>query len=126
MTHQTPNRRQEGNEFEEIALTFLRSRGLTLLRRNFRFGRAGEIDLIMLDGDVYVFVEVKGRRTHNHGLPEDAVTIAKRRQIRRVAEGFVHVMKITDYEARFDVVAIDFTGLPAGDDPVIRHYADAF
>jgi putative endonuclease len=126
MTSEKPNRREEGGEYEEIALAFLLRRGLRLVKRNFRFGKAGEIDLVMRDGEIYVFVEVKGRRNHNYGLPEEAVTPSKRRQIRRVAEGFVHVMQIREYEARFDVVAIDFTNIPYGDDPAIRHYANAF
>lgn len=120
-----PNRHADGMMFEEIALQYLLKRGYRLLRRNFRLGRLGEIDLIMRDGTVHVFVEVKGRRTHGYGLPEDAVTTAKRKQIRKIAGGYIHVTKLTNYEARFDVVAIDFaTGNEDG--PEIRHHRDAF
>lgn len=120
-----PNRHELGKMFEDIALEYLLGRGYRLLRRNFRLGRLGEIDLIMRDRHVYVFVEVKGRRTHGYGLPEEALTPAKRRRIRKIAGGYIHITKLTNYEARFDVVAIDFaTGNEDG--PEIRHYADAF
>jgi putative endonuclease len=120
-----PNRRADGAEHEEMALGYLLRLGYRLVKRNFSFGAAGEIDLIMRDGPVYVFVEVKARRSHEFGPPEGSVTVAKRRRIRRVAEGFVHVNDITDYEARFDVVAIDYvTGV--GGLPEIRHHIDAF
>lgn len=120
-----PNLRADGERHEEIALDYLCGLGYRLVKRNFRFGRSGEIDLVMRDGDCYVFVEVKTRRSHGFGPPEEAVTPAKRSRIRKVAQGFLYVNKVIDYEARFDVVAIDYvTG--NGREPEIRHYRDAF
>ncbi|MEO5928633.1 MAG: YraN family protein [Candidatus Kapaibacterium sp.] len=119
------NRRADGAIHEEIALEYLLGLGYTLVGRNFHFGRAGEIDLIMRDGAAYVFIEVKGRRSHGFGLPEEALTPAKRRQIRKVAEGFIYINKIAESEARFDVVAVDYvTGI--GGKPEIRHHINAF
>jgi len=119
------NRRSDGAEHEELALRYLLDLGYRLVKRNFHFGRSGEIDLVMSDGGVYVFVEVKCRRSHSHGMPEDAVTPAKRRRIRRIAEGFFHVMQLSAYEARFDMIAIDYaTG--SGGRPEIRHHINAF
>lgn len=119
------NRRSEGSVYEQIALRYLLECGYTLVKQNFQFGRTGEIDLVMRDGPIYVFVEVKARRTHSYGTPEDSVTPAKRRQIRRVAEGFVHIMKLDSYEARFDMIAIDYAdGNEEG--PAIRHHKGAF
>jgi putative endonuclease len=119
------NRRRQGYVYEQIALDYLLEKGYTLISRNFQFGRTGEIDLVMRDGPVYVFVEVKARRTGTYGTPEDSVTPAKRRQIRRVAEGFVHVMKLEAYEGRFDMIAIDYVAGTQGR-PEIRHYVSAF
>ncbi len=119
------NHRADGAFHEGMALAYLLARGYHLVARNFHFGRIGEIDLVMRDGDIYVFVEVKGRRSHSFGMPEEALTPAKRRQIRRVAEGFIHLHGIAHYTARFDVIAIDYaTGV--GGRPEIRHYIDAF
>lgn len=120
-----PNRRTEGSAFEDMALAYLLERGYRLVKRNFRLGRMGEVDLIMRDGPVYVFIEVKARRSHGYGLPEEAVTPAKRQQVRKVATGFVYINKLGEYQARFDVVAIDYvTG--SGGKPEIRHYINAF
>jgi len=119
------NRRSWGEEHEERALNYLLEKGYRLVKKNFRFGRQGEIDLILRDGEVWVFVEVKTRRSHVFGTPEEAVTPAKRKQLRKVAQGFAYVMGLTEYEARFDVVAIDYaTG--SGGRPEIRHLTDAF
>lgn len=119
------NMRSVGGEHEDMALGYLLGCGFRLVQRNFRFGRAGEIDLVMRDGDAFVFVEVKARRSHGFGLPEEAVTPAKQRTIRKVAEGFFYIRKILEYEARFDVIAIDYvTG--TGGKPEIRHYRNAF
>jgi putative endonuclease len=119
------NRRADGADNEQIALDYLLERGYRLVKKNFHFGRSGEIDLVMRDGEVYVFIEVKARRSREFGTPEDAVTPSKRKQIRRVAEGFVHVMELSDYEARFDVVAVDYVTGRDGE-PEIRHFKDAF
>jgi putative endonuclease len=120
------NTRRDGADHEELALAFLAEKGYRLVERNFHLGRAGEIDLVMRDGAVLVFIEVKARRTHLYGLPEEAVTPAKRRQIRRVAEGYVQVRGITDYQARFDVIAIDYATGVDEQHPEIRHFVDAF
>lgn len=119
------NRHAQGLEYEELALAYLEELGYRLYKRNFQFGKAGEIDLVMLDGETWVFVEVKGRRSHVYGTPEDAVDLRKRQQLRRVAQGFVYVTRLTDFNARFDVVAIDYQ---TGHDglPEIRHHIDAF
>ena len=119
------NTRSWGAEHEEIALNYLLEKGYRLIKKNFRFGKAGEIDLVMREGDVYVFVEVKARRNHAFGLPEDSVNATKRRQLRSIAKGFVHVMDLKEYEARFDVIAVDYATGTEGK-PEIRHWRDAF
>src|SRR5690606_14695403 len=55
----SPTQRR-GSAAEESALAWLEQAGLTLLARNLRC-RLGEIDLLMRDGDVLVFVEVRAR-----------------------------------------------------------------
>lgn len=119
------DRRSWGEEHEELALNYLLEKDYRLVKKNFRLGRAGEIDIIMRDGELWVFVEVKARRNHTFGLPEDAVTESKRRQIKRIAKGFLHIMELKEYEARFDVVAVDYVTGREGR-PEIRHHVDAF
>lgn len=121
----TENRRQDGAEHETLALNYLEAKGYRLVEQNFTFGKVGEIDLVMLDGETWVFVEVKARRNYRYGRPEDSITTSKRKNIRRVAQGFVHVWKLREFMARFDVVAVDYvTGVDGR--PEIRHMIDAF
>jgi putative endonuclease len=115
------NTRQLGTSGEEIASHFLEALGFLILQRNFRFGR-GEIDLIAQEGQELVFVEVKLRRGSDFGPPEDSITPSKRRQLRRVAEGYLYVNKIEGRCCRFDVVAIEEHG-PRVE---IRHLKNAF
>ena len=53
-------RKRLGQEGEEIAARFLRKKGYKLVERNYRC-KTGEVDLIVLDRKVMVFVEVKTR-----------------------------------------------------------------
>jgi putative endonuclease len=106
---------------EELAALYLEHEGMDILETNFRFGR-GEIDLIAREGDTLVFCEVKYRRTDEFGPPEYAVTPHKQRQLRRLAEGYLALRRITDQECRFDVVAIRReNGLPR-----LHHLRNAF
>ncbi|WP_044664600.1 YraN family protein [Syntrophaceticus schinkii] len=92
---------------EETALSFLSRLGYHLLERNYRC-RLGEIDLIMQDGSVLVFIEVKARRSALYGKPQEAVGAAKQARIRRLAEHYLLCKGNGDYGIRFDVVAVSF------------------
>jgi len=87
----------------------LERRGLKYVGRNFRC-RAGEIDLIMVDRSVLVFVEVRFRR----GDPTAAlmsVNRAKQRRLRRAAEVFLLAQPgLKRRPCRFDVVAVSGEG----------------
>ncbi len=84
---------------------------------------AGEIDLIMKDGDTSVFVEVKTRRDDRMSDPEHAVNADKRGKMTRCARGFVNERKLHDRPFRFDIVSII---LPAGGEPSVKHIPEAF
>ena len=53
-----------GKEGERIAEEYLKKKGYRLVERNYRCA-AGELDLIVLDRRVVVFVEVKTRTGHD-------------------------------------------------------------
>ncbi|MBL7998513.1 MAG: YraN family protein [Candidatus Kapabacteria bacterium] len=114
--------RGKGAEAEDIAADFLVRLGYTIVKRNFHFGKTGEIDIVARDGETLVFVEVKSRSGDEYGTPEDAITMKKRAQLRKVAQGYLYVNAIENVECRFDAIAIDFTKHPAD----IRHYVNAF
>ena len=112
-----------GDRGERAAARYLRRQGFKILARQHA-NRLGEIDLIALDGDCVVFVEVKTRRTESAGLPVEAVTPDKQRQLTRLALAWLKQHKLLEHRARFDVVAILW---PDGSrKPEITHYRNAF
>lgn len=100
------DRKEAGSEGEDAALTYLKRAGLKLLRRNYRC-KAGEIDLVMLDGRTLALIEVRYRSTLDFGGPAASVTWRKQRRIINAAR---HLMltraDLRLYPARFDVVGI--------------------
>jgi len=110
---------RRGQRGEQMAHSHLREQGLSLLERNYR-SRWGEIDLIMLDGEILVFVEVRLRAASTYGSP--AETIGKRKQQRLIRTAQHYLQTHRDARARFDVIAIT-TGDHA---PQIEWIKDAF
>jgi len=116
-------RRLLGSGGEREAARFLRKLGYQILARGYA-GRLGEIDLIALDNNCYVFVEVKTRRSNVAGRPEEAVTHDKQKRLTRAALGYLKRKGLLDRPARFDVISILWPeGAKA---PEITHYKNAF
>ena len=116
------NKREIGTIAEQLAENFLKELGYIIIKKNFHFGKAGEIDIIARDGATLVFVEVKMRSSDAFGSPESAINEHKRKQIRKVAQGYLFVNEITDSECRFDVIAIEDNNGKRE----IRHWINAF
>ena len=94
-----------GDAAESLALRYLERQGLRLIARNFRC-KAGELDLIMQDRQVLVFVEVRKRAGKNFGGAAASVTPAKQQRLIRAAQ--FYLLRYPQPPAcRFDVVAID-------------------
>lgn len=111
-----------GKMGEEIAADYLQKKGYRIIERGFKLFR-GELDIIAYDGNTLVFVEVKTRAGTEFGLPEEAVTPAKQKQIQRIAQGYLMERGLGDPDCRFDVLSI----LIKGDEgPAITHFEDAF
>ncbi|MDI6726907.1 MAG: YraN family protein, partial [Smithellaceae bacterium] len=101
---------QRGKEGEDLAVKYLQAAGYRIVKRNFRC-RLGEIDIIARDGETLVFVEVKMRTNESHGDPEAAVDRAKQKKISLVSLHYLQTNKIPDQTARYDVVAVQRTGV---------------
>ena len=110
-----------GKEGEALAEAFLRAHDYTIVARNFRC-RAGEIDLVVLDGPVLVFVEVRSRRGDRVGTPLESVDGRKQAQVFRVARYFLAQHGWQDRDARFDVIGVQFDSDP----PAVEHVCNAF
>lgn len=107
---------------EEAAGRFLQEQGMRILASRYRC-RAGEIDLILNDREILVFVEVKTRRNAGRGDPWEAVNHRKMRKIATVARWFLAETAQQLRTCRFDVVDV----LGSGPENFrIRHFPDAF
>jgi putative endonuclease len=100
---------------EAAAARFLERRGCRLVLANFKapVGRnrlgvsvTGEIDLIVLDGDVLCFTEVKTRTSAEFSAPLSAVDLRKQRQIIRTARIYRRIFGLDDIKYRYDVVSV--------------------
>jgi putative endonuclease len=118
-------RRLTGVRGETFAYWYLRRHGYVMVCRNFRApGVKGEIDLIGFDGPTLAFVEVKTRTSQpEHSLPEDAVTMDKRRFLARMARQFLIDRKLKGVNWRYDVLAIESR---SGKRPIVRLHKGAF
>lgn len=96
---------RRGRWAEEQAAQYLESRGLRLVARNFRC-RAGEIDLVMTDGPMLVFVEVRFRRSDRYGSGAESVTWTKQRRLLAAARVYLARHALADARCRFDVVSV--------------------
>lgn len=73
---------------ERHARMMLEAHGYQFLASNWHCS-AGELDLVMLDCDLLVFVEVKTRQGERAGRADDAVSLAKARRMLAAAEWYV-------------------------------------
>jgi putative endonuclease len=106
--------RKTGEEGESKALQYLLNLGYELILRNYHT-RFGEIDLVMRDKDVTVFVEVKAKKTTDWGTPEEMFTQSKYRKVKNMAVIYLHGKEV---KCRIDMVAVDLFSDP----PALRHY----
>lgn len=114
--------RRLGNSGEDVAANHLRKKKYKILERGFRLFR-GEIDIIAFDKKTLVFCEVKTRQSTKFGLPEEAVTPAKQRQLRKIAEGYCVLHKLEHVACRFDVLSVLYD---KAEGYLVNHIEDAF
>jgi putative endonuclease len=102
-----PPSRRLGREGESAALAIYLGRGYRRVATNWSC-RLGEIDLIVARHDTLVFCEVKARGGPAFGAPFEAVTRAKQRKLRMLAEAFLTSSTRSPREVRFDVASVTF------------------
>ncbi len=108
-----------GRYGEELAARRLTEAGMTILTRNWRAGRTGEIDIVARDGDALVVCEVKTRRAGAFEHPMAAVTPVKAQRLRDLAERWLQQRGgAPPGGVRIDVVGVV---LPDRGAPVVEH-----
>lgn len=107
----------KGLKGEAQAESYLCKHGMKCLEKRYR-AQDGEIDLIMDDQGILVFVEVKYRPRGYAGDGLAAVTPSKQQRMIHAAAEYLTRREDSAVAARFDVVEITADG--------IRHIKDAF
>lgn len=109
-----------GKKGEEEAVRFLINKGYRILHRNWRSGKK-ELDIVAEYGHELIVIEVKTRRNHLYGSPEEAVNERKIRRIVASADAYIRKFAI-DMPVRFDIITL------TGKEPPfeIEHIEEAF
>ncbi|EKD50441.1 MAG: hypothetical protein ACD_62C00542G0001 [uncultured bacterium] len=97
-----------GNQGEDTAATYLRSKGYRIIEQNVRT-RYGEVDLIARQGNKIFFVEIKTRTGPTYGQALDAITPDKIRKMTNTAQALINKHKEWQTLIPFlSVLAIDY------------------
>ncbi|MFZ2503555.1 MAG: YraN family protein [Nocardioides sp.] len=123
VTHTRPaataaQRQALGAYGERLAATHLSDQGMVVLERNFRC-TAGEIDLVLRQGETLVICEVKTRTSEACGSPLEAVDEHKHARLRRLAALWLEAHPAArPADVRIDLVGVT---LPTRGQPRIDH-----
>lgn len=98
------NTKKIGDRGERVAREYLQKKGYKFLNANYR-NRYGELDLVMKDKDVVVFVEVKTKSGDSFGKPEEMVSRWKLNQIKRMGVSWIQEYG-WERSVRVDVVGV--------------------
>jgi putative endonuclease len=104
---------------EATAAAYLIQRGYEILARNARTPY-GEIDIIVKQGDITIFVEVKTLTASKHFFPEQNVTGRKRNHMLACAEHYAAENAIDHWQ--IDVIAVEGK---QGSELKITHFENA-
>ncbi|MDP1680448.1 MAG: YraN family protein [Burkholderiales bacterium] len=96
--------RDTGEAAERHALDYLKQQGLKLVETNYR-SRFGEIDLILRDGEVLVFAEVRMRKNNDFGGARASITAAKQARLIKTANQYLTQFARAP-QCRFDAVLL--------------------
>lgn len=95
-----------GKAGEAAAVSILKSRGFEIIRTNYRV-REGEIDVVTKLNGQTVFVEVKTRRSHAFGTPEESLTPKKSERLVAAAQAYLAETGAEQADWRIDLLAIE-------------------
>jgi putative endonuclease len=99
------DRKALGQNGEKAAISFLKTKGFTILETNYRT-KPAEIDIIAKDNEFICFIEVKTRQSLKMGLPRESVNYSKQKKIILGASFYLKEKKLMNSKVRFDVVEV--------------------
>ncbi|MGI9345467.1 MAG: YraN family protein [Gammaproteobacteria bacterium] len=98
---------RRGAQAEKVARQLLEAAGLHYLAANF-FCRQGELDLVMSDANVLIFVEVRHRSSSQWGNALQSISRSKQKKLLAAAQFFLLEHPVWRHAAcRFDAVTFD-------------------
>lgn len=92
-----------GRMGEEKAVVYLRSRGYTILERNWRVGHK-EVDIICTDGTKVIIVEVKTREAGTE-YPGELMDRKKKHNLLKAGAAYLRRHHL-EKELRFDLIVV--------------------
>lgn len=103
---------------EQLAARTLIAQGYTVLARNWRCGRLGELDLVMRHQGDIIGVEVKTRSGPDYGDPLESITPQKAARLRKLLLAWVHQHQPGARSLRIDAVGVT---LQSRAEPIVEH-----
>lgn len=97
-------RKNFGADGERIVADQLQKQGFSIYTQNYR-KFFGEIDIIAYKKNLYIFVEVKTRRSYFTAMKE-IISYSKQKKIIKTAQTFIAEHNISQATLRFDVAFI--------------------
>jgi len=114
-----------GAKAEKWARQYLEKQGLKTRHCNYR-APGGEIDLIMMHGDILVFVEVRLRRHKQYATAAQSIDRRKQRRIIHAANHYLQAQGLWDkVPCRFDAICLN-TDNGIGESYRVEWLRDAF
>jgi len=106
VTSNPVNNHRRGQWAEQIVLEYLEREKLKLLSRNYHSKR-GEIDLIMLEQEIIVFIEVRYRANNNYLHALESINEKKCSRIIKTSQHYLQTNHwASGKPCRFDVITV--------------------
>lgn len=99
-----PNRKKLGYDGENFVVNYLTKHGFKIITQNYR-KFFGEIDIIASKKNLYIFVEVKTRKSNLVAMGQ-LISPLKQAKIIKTAEHFIAENKLMSLTFRFDVALV--------------------
>ena len=109
MSNTPENSYERGQWAELLVLDYLKNNGLEFLEHNYH-GSGGEIDLIMLDNNIIVFIEVRYRSNNNIAGAIESIDHRKCERIIKTSQRYLQNNRWASRNiCRFDVLTVSGT-----------------